>query len=164
MGMPLQIRIDDLSGADIIGLLEAHLDYCRASSPPESVHALDLDGLRATNVTFWSIWDGPRILGCGALKQLDPSHGEIKSMHTKASARGKGVAAAIVGHIISEARSRGYRRISLETGSNEAFAPARALYTSFGFVLSDPFADYRPDPNSVFLTLDLTGRSTTSGN
>jgi putative acetyltransferase len=160
----MQIRTDDLTGADIIGLLKAHLDYCKASSPPESVHALDLDGLRAKSVTFWSIWDGPHILGCGALKQLDPSHGEIKSMHTKANARGKGVAAAVIGHIISEARSRGYRRISLETGSNEAFAPARALYTRFGFVLTDPFADYRPDPNSVFMTLDLARRSKASAN
>lgn len=160
----MQIRTDDLSGAEIIGLLKAHLDYCRASSPPESVHALDLDGLRAENITFWSIWDGPDILGCGALKQLDPGHGEIKSMHTKASARGKGVAAAVVRHIIAEGRARGYRRISLETGSNAAFAPARALYTSFGFALTDPFADYRPDPNSVFMTLDLARQSTASGN
>jgi len=152
----MQIRIDDLLGGEVIGLLQAHLDYCRASSPPESVHALDLDGLRARNVTFWSIWDGEHILGCGALKELDPRHGEIKSMHTKASARGKGVAAAVVKHIIAEARARGYRRVSLETGSNDAFAPARALYTSFGFVLTEPFADYRPDPYSVFMTLDLT--------
>jgi putative acetyltransferase len=152
----MQIRTDDLTGAEVIGLLEAHLDYCRTSSPPESVHALDLDGLRAWNVTFWSIWDGQRILGCGALKELDPDHGEIKSMHTKASERGRGVAAAVVKHIIEHARSRGYRRISLETGSNAAFAPARALYASFGFVLTEPFADYRPDPYSVFMTLDLT--------
>jgi putative acetyltransferase len=157
MDVSMRIRTDDLSGAEIIGLLKAHLDYCRASSPPESVHALDLDGLRAKNVTFWSIWDGPDILGCGALKQLDPSHGEIKSMHTKASARGKGVAAAVVRHIITEGRARGYRRISLETGANAAFAPARALYASFGFVPTDPFADYRPDPNSVFMALDLAG-------
>ncbi len=159
----MQIRSDDLSGADVIDLLKAHLDYCRASSPPESVHALDLDGLRAKNVTFWSIWDDQEILGCGALKELEPGHGEIKSMHTKASARGRGVAAAVVRHILAEARSRGYRRISLETGSNEAFAPARALYASFGFVPTEPFGDYRPDPYSVFMTLDLTGRSTASG-
>lgn len=151
----MQIRTDDLTGTEVIGLLEAHLDYCRASSPPESVHALDLDGLRARNVTFWSVWDGQRILGCGALKELDPGHGEIKSMHTKASERGRGVAAAVVKHITEQARSRGYRRISLETGSNAAFAPARALYASFGFVLTEPFADYRPDPYSVFMTLDL---------
>ncbi len=152
----MQIRTDDLRGTEIIGLLTAHLDYCRASSPPESVHALDLDGLRAKNVTFWSVWDEQRILGCGALKEIDPSHGEIKSMHTKANERCKGVAAAVVKHIIAEARARGYRRISLETGSNEAFAAARALYASFGFVLTDPFANYRPDPYSVFMTLDLT--------
>ena len=159
MNASMQIRTDDLTGGEVIGLLKAHLDYCRASSPPESVHALDLDGLRARNVTFWSIWDGQHILGCGALKELDPRHGEIKSMHTKASARGRGIAAAVVRHIVAEARSRGYRRISLETGSNDAFAPARALYASFGFVLTDPFADYRPDPNSVFMTLDLSARA-----
>ncbi len=156
MNASMQIRTDDLTGGEVVGLLKAHLDYCRASSPPESVHALDLDGLRARNVTFWSIWDGRHILGCGALKELDPRHGEIKSMHTKASARGRGVAAAVVRHIVAEARSRGYRHISLETGSNDAFAPARALYASFGFILADPFADYRPDPNSVFMTLDLS--------
>src|SRR5205823_2620624 len=126
----MQIRADDLRGPDVIGLLQAHLEYCRASSPPESVHALDLDGLRARNVTFWSIWDRHQLLGCGALKELDPRHGEVKSMHTRAAARGRGVAAAMVRHIIGEARSRGYRRLSLETGSNDAFAPARALYAS----------------------------------
>jgi putative acetyltransferase len=149
------IKRDDLTGPEVIGLLQAHLDYCRASSPPESVHALDLDGLRAPNVTFWSIWDGQHILGCGALKELDQHHGEVKSMHTKASARGKGVAAAMVKHIISEARARNYRRLSLETGADGPFAPARALYASFGFTLTDPFADYRLDPFSVFMKLDL---------
>jgi putative acetyltransferase len=154
--MPMQIKVDDLTGPEVIGLLQAHLDYCRASSPPESVHALDLDGLRAPNVTFWSIWDGPHILGCGALKELDWRHGEIKSMHTKASTRGKGVAAAMVKHIISEARARGYQRLSLETGADAPFAPARSLYTSVGFVPTEPFADYRLDPFSVFMKLDLT--------
>jgi putative acetyltransferase len=151
----MQIRVDDLKSVEVITLLEAHLDYCRASSPPESVHALDLEGLRARNVTFWSIWDGQHILGCGALKELDSRHGEVKSMHTKVSARGRGVAGAMVKHIISEARARGYRRLSLETGADDAFAPARALYASFGFVLTEPFADYRLDPFSVFMKLDL---------
>jgi putative acetyltransferase len=153
--MAMQIKSDDLTGPEVIGLLQAHLDYCRASSPPESVHALDLDGLRAPNVTFWSIWDGQHVLGCGALKELDQHHGEVKSMHTKANARGKGVAAAMVKHIISEARARSYRRLSLETGADAPFAPARALYASFGFVLTKPFADYRLDPFSVFMKLDL---------
>jgi len=153
--MAVQIKVDDLTGPEVIALLQAHLDYCRASSPPESVHALDLDGLRAPNVTFWSIWDGQHIVGCGALKELDQHHGEVKSMHTRASARGKGVAAAMVKHIISEARRRGYRRLSLETGADAPFAPARALYSSFGFALTDPFADYRLDPFSVFMKLDL---------
>ena len=155
----MQIRNDDLRGPEVIALLQAHLDYCRGSSPPESVHALDLDGLRARNVTFWSIWDGQRILGCGALKELDARHGEIKSMHTKASERGRGIAAAMVKHIVAQAHLRGYQRVSLETGSNDAFAAARALYASFGFVLTEPFADYRPDPFSVFMTLDLADAS-----
>jgi len=152
----MQIRIDDLRSAEIIDLLQAHLEYCRASSPPESVHALDLHGLRARNVTFWSAWDGDHLVGCGALKELDRTHGEIKSMHTKAAARGKGVAAAMVVHIVAEARARGYNRLSLETGANEPFAPARALYARFGFTVTEPFADYRPDPNSVFMTLGLS--------
>ena len=154
----MKIRTDDLRGPEVIGLLQAHLEYCRASSPPESVHALDLDGLRARNVTFWSVWDNDQLVGCGALKELDSRHGEVKSMHTRASARGRGVAATMVKHIIGEALARGYRHLSLETGANDAFAPARALYSSFGFALTDPFADYRPDPNSVFMRLDLDAR------
>ena len=151
----MQIRVDDLRGPEIAALLHAHLEHCRASSPPESVHALDLDALRAPGITFWSAWDGADLLGCGALKELDPRHGEIKSMHTAAQYRGRGVGLAILRHIVDEARSRSYRRLSLETGSMEAFAPGRALYTGFGFVECEPFADYRPDPNSVFMTLDL---------
>jgi putative acetyltransferase len=151
----MQIRTDDLIGPEIVALLHAHLDYCRAMSPPESVHALDLDALRASNVTFWSMWDGKDLAGCGALKELDPFHGEIKSMHTKSSQRGKGVAAAMVAHIVAEARLRGYRRLSLETGSHDAFAPARALYEKSGFILTGPFGTYVLDPHSVFMTLDL---------
>jgi putative acetyltransferase len=152
----MQIRIDDLTGQDVADLLQAHLEYCRTWSPPESVHALDLDVLRAPGITFWAAWDAGNLLGCGALKGLDPSHGEIKSMHVTARHRGQGVAVALVKHIVAEARARCYRRLSLETGSMKAFAPARALYARFGFIATGPFGDYVPDPNSVFMTLDLT--------
>jgi putative acetyltransferase len=155
----MQIRIDDLTGQDVIDLLQAHLEYCRASSPPESVHALDMDALRAPGTTFWAAWDAGNLLGCGALKEIDPFHGEIKSMHVAARHRGRGVAAAMVRHIIAEARARCYRRLSLETGSMQAFAPARALYARAGFIETGPFCDYVPDPNSFFMTLDLTALS-----
>ena len=151
----MQIRIDDLRGQEIADLLKAHLAFCRAASPPESTHALDLDGLRAPAVSFWSVWEGPDLIGCGALKEIDPTHGEIKSMHTAARHRGRGVGIAILKHIVAEARARGYRRLSLETGSMAAFAPARALYTGFGFTECAPFDTYKLDPNSVFMALDL---------
>ncbi len=151
----MQIRLDDLRGPEIAGLLAAHVAFCRASLPPESNHFLELDALRAPDVTFWSAWDGTSLLGCAALKELDPSHGEVKSMHTAARSRGRGVGLGLLEHLGAEARSRGYRRLNLETGSMEAFAAARALYARFGFVECAPFGDYRLDPNSVFMTLDL---------
>lgn len=149
------IRVDDLSGPEIAELLAAHVAFCQASSPPESNHFLELDALRAPDITFWSAWDGANLLGCAALKELDTSHGEVKSMHTAARARGRGVGGALLGTIVVEARSRGYRRLSLETGSMAAFSAARALYARFGFVACAPFGEYRPDPNSVFMTLEL---------
>lgn len=149
------IRNDDLRGPEIAALLEAHLQLMRDTSPPESVHALDLEALRAPEITFWTVWEGPTLLGCGALKELDPAHAEIKSMHTAAAARGRGVARAMLSHIVEEARRRGFRRLSLETGSPEAFAPARALYAGFGFSPCGPFGDYVLDPFSVFMTLEL---------
>lgn len=155
--MDLEIRLDDLRGPEIAALLEAHLAYARRHSPPESVHALDLDRLRAPEITFWSLWDDGALAGCGALKELAPDHGEIKSMHTAEAHRGKGVASRLVAHILDEARRRGYRRVSLETGSVEAFAPARALYARHGFRVCPPFADYRDDPFSVCMTLELGG-------
>ena len=153
----MQIRTDDLRGPEIVALLQSHVEFCRASSPPESTHVLALDALRVPEVTFWSVWDGPDVIGCGALKQLDPAHGEVKSMHTAAKYRGRGVGLAVLTHIVSEARSRGYRRLSLETGSMEAFAAARSLYARFGFVECPPFGGYRLDPNSVFMTFALRG-------
>ena len=151
----MQIRLDDLRGFEIAALLRAHLENSRKWSPPESIHALDLEALRSPEITFWTVWDGASLLGCGALKELDPSHGEIKSMHTAADHRRRGVARALLAHIVDEARSRSYRRLSLETGSMAGFAPARALYAGFGFVGTAPFGDYILDSNSVFMTLEL---------
>lgn len=154
---PVHIHIDDLRGQEIAELLATHIAFCRASSPPESTHVLDLDTLRSPEITFWSAWEGASLLGCAALKELDPAHGEVKSMHTAVRQRGRGVGLALLRQVVAEARSRGYRRLSLETGSMAAFASARALYKRFGFVGCQPFAGYRLDPNSVFMTLDLAG-------
>ena len=151
----MEIRLDDLQGPEIATLLQAHLDHTAGLSPPESTHALDLAGLRVREITFWTAWEGGELLGCGALKQLSPEHGEVKSMHTAARHRGKGVAAAILTTIIAKAKARGYHRLSLETGAMDAFAPARALYARFGFQPCGPFANYREDPHSSFMTLAL---------
>ncbi|MBK8857771.1 MAG: GNAT family N-acetyltransferase [Opitutaceae bacterium] len=148
----MQIRIDDLSGPEIAALLDEHIHDMRSVSPPESTHALDLPGLRRTEITFWTIWDGPQLAGCGALKQLDPAHGEIKSMRTAKACRKRGVASAMLTHIIAEARNRKYHRLSLETGSMPFFEPARRLYRKFGFLPCGPFAGYKDDPNSAFFT------------
>ncbi len=151
----MEIRVDDLRRPAVIRLLEDHLRSLRAVSPPESCHALDLDGLREPDVTFWTLWIGSEVAGCGALKELDAEHGEIKSMRTADAHRRKGVASRVLEHIIAEARGRGYRRLSLETGSMEFFEPARQLYSSFGFTLCRPFATYVDDPNSVFMTREV---------
>jgi putative acetyltransferase len=151
----MEIRIDDLTGAEIRALLAEHLHSMHQLSPPESVHALDLDGLRKPGITFWTIWAREELLGCGALKELDRSHGEVKSMRTVSAHRRKGVARAMLEHIIAEARGRSYDRLSLETGSQPGFAAARTLYESFGFTYCPPFGDYVEDPNSVFLTRTL---------
>ena len=127
----------------------------RAASPPESKHALDLDGLRRPEVSFWTVWDGPILAACGAIKQLDAGHGEIKSMRTAAAFKQQGVASLLLAHILEVARQRGYRCLSLETGSMDFFEPARRLYAKFGFVRCAPFADYKEDPNSVFMSLAL---------
>jgi putative acetyltransferase len=151
----MHIRVDDLSGPEIRALLEEHLRNMHELSPPESVHALDLDELRKPEITFWTAWTDGELLGCGALKDLDVSHGEIKSMRTSSAHRRTGVARTILAHIIAEARQRSYARLSLETGSMQAFEPARSLYASFGFTYCSPFADYIEDPNSVFMTRAL---------
>jgi putative acetyltransferase len=151
----MDIRLDNLRSPEVIGLLNEHLRSMAQHSPPESVHALDLDGLRRPEVSFWSAWEGAELLGCGAVKQLDATHGEIKSMRTASAHLRKGVAAALLQHILVEAGKRRYRRLSLETGSAPAFAPARSMYARFGFVPCEPFADYVPDPHSVFMTRTL---------
>jgi putative acetyltransferase len=146
---------DDLSGAPIRALLEAHFAGMLANSPAESCHFLDFDGLRAGDVTFWSIHKGEELAGCGALKMLDGAHGEIKSMRTEERFLRQGVAARMLAHIIEEASRRGAERLSLETGSSPAFEPALALYRNHGFEDCEPFADYRPDPFSRFMTRAL---------
>ena len=153
MTSPFHIRVDDLSGPEVAGLLQGHLDSVAVYSPPEGVHALDHQALRAPDVTFWSAWQGSELVGCGALKELDLTHGEGKSMRTASSHLRKGVAAALLEHMLSEARKRSYQRVSLETGSMEAFAPARALYARFGFLPCGPFVGYVEDRNSVFMTV-----------
>ena len=151
----MHIEVDDLSRPALHALLEEHLQSMHALSPPESVHALDLTALQRPDITFWSAWEGPLLLGCGALKELDALHGEVKSMRTPDALRRRGAGRALLALIIQVAQRRGYGRLSLETGSMAAFEPAQRLYASFGFVFCQPFADYRPDPNSVFMTLRL---------
>ncbi len=151
----MKIIVDDLSGPEIKALLQEHLDSMKLYSPPESIHALDLEALRRPEITFWTAWENGDLLGCGALKELDAQHGEIKSMRTSARHRRQGVAKALLVHILEESRRRGYKRLSLETGSHEAFAPARNLYAALGFKYCEPFADYHLDPYSVFMTMEL---------
>ena len=129
-----------------------HVDEMRAVTPPESKHALDLDGLRKPEITFWTMMEGDTILGCGALKELDPTHAEVKSMRTAPDHKRRGIASTMLSHLITEATRMGYTRLSLETGSFPFFAPARALYEKWGFTYCGPFADYKPDPNSVHMT------------
>ena len=151
----MHIELDDLSRPEIAELLKEHLAASFLHSPPESVHTLPIEGLRSPDITFWSVWENGELLGCGALKELDPRHGEIKSMRTASAHLRKGVARAVVRHIIAEAKRRGYRRLSLETGSMAAFEPARQLYAVCGFSYCKPFGDYANDPNSVFMTMEL---------
>jgi putative acetyltransferase len=151
----MRIIEDHFSDARVIDLLRVHLTGSRANTAPGSAHALDIAGLQAPDISFWTIWEGETLLGCGALRRLAPDHGEIKSMHTAQAARRTGVGSAMLRHIIATARAGGMARLSLETGSWDYFAPARALYARHGFVECDPFGDYVLDPNSVFMTLDL---------
>jgi putative acetyltransferase len=151
----MHIKVDDLSGAEVIDLLEEHLQHMIKVTPPESVHALDIEALKKPGITFWSVWKESQLVGCGALKELDSQHAEIKSMRTASSHLGKGVASHLLEYILTEARRRNYKRVSLETGSFDAFKPARNLYTKFGFTYCEPFSDYIQDPNTVFMTIEL---------
>ncbi|HYE30810.1 MAG TPA: GNAT family N-acetyltransferase [Methylomirabilota bacterium] len=155
MNGSFEIKRDDLSGPAIGRLLEEHRRGLAAVSPPESMHVLDLDALRQPCITFWSVWHEGELVGCGALKELDAQHGEIKSMRTASGHLRKGVASCVLQHIINEAKRRGYQRLNLETGSSRDFAAAHALYRKFGFHECGPFGDYRLDPNSIFLTRAL---------
>ncbi len=149
------IAIDDPRVADVLALLERHLAFAMEHSPPEDVHALDLEGLLDPSVAFFSARDEGRLLAIGALKQLDATHGELKSMHTVQAARRQGVARAMVEHLLGVARQRRYRRVSLETGTMDAFGPARALYEATGFTVCGPFDSYSLSPNSTFMTQTL---------
>jgi len=151
----MQIRVDDLRGPEIIALLQEHLRCMAQVSPPESRHALNLDGLRKPEITFWTIWDSANLAGCGALKELSPQHGEIKSMRTATGYLRQRVASKMLEHIITEAKRRNYRRLSLETGAMAYFHPAHKLYASFGFAHCDPFGAYKLDPNSIFMTKEI---------
>ncbi len=152
----MKFIVDDLTGPEIAQLLTEHLREMHRVSPHESVHALDIEKLQAPEITFWTVWksgnENDELVGCGALREIDATHGEIKSMRVPEQHRGRGVAKKIVEHLLTEAKNRNYGRISLETGSMDFFEPARSLYKSFGFEICGPFAEYRLDPNSVFMT------------
>ena len=151
----MHIIEDDLTGPEIRALLETHFAGMLAASPPESCHFLDFDGLNAAEVTFWSIWDDKALAGCGAIKELAATHGEIKSMRTHSDHLRNGVCAQMLEHIIATARERGYHWLSLETGSTPEFDAARALYERYGFEYCPPFGDYVEDPFSRFMTLAI---------
>lgn len=148
----MEIREGGLDDPRVVALLNVHFQGMLANSPKDSCHFLDLSGLRAPGVTFWTAWDGEDLLGCGALKELDAGHGEVKSMRTAAEHLRRGTGAALVSHILKVARERGYKRLSLETGSGAAFDPAHALYRQFGFTECGPFGDYKEDPFSRFFS------------
>ena len=151
----MQIEIDDLTRPQVHALLNEHLANMYELSPPEQVFALDVSKLRAPGITFWTVWEDDALLGCGALKALSATQGEVKSMRTPTNLRRKGAGRAVLAHIIGIARERGYQTLSLETGSHPAFLPAQKLYQTFGFAYCGPFADYREDPSSVFMSLAL---------
>ena len=153
----MHIELDDLSRPQVHALLQEHLDNMYELSPPEQVFALDLGKLRAPGISFWTVWDGSTLLGCGALKALSAIEGEVKSMRTPAALRGRGAGRLVLQRIVDTARERGYQRLHLETGTHPAFVPAHRLYQSAGFRFSGPFGDYVEDPHSVFMALDLGG-------
>jgi putative acetyltransferase len=151
----VRIEVDDLSRPEVHALLAEHLANMHELSPTEYVFALDLGKMRAADITFWTIWDDERLVGCGALKELSPTHGEVKSMRIRVCARGLGAGRLVLKHIVAVARQRGYTRLSLETGTHAAFAPALSLYRSMGFEVSGPFGNYVQNEHSVFMRLQL---------
>ena len=151
----MKIIVDDLSGNAIADFLDQHIREMKTLSPPESKHALDLEGLRKPEITFWTVWDDQTLVGCGGLMELSAKQGEIKSVRTSSLCRQKGVASKLLQHMLDEAAKRGYTCLSLETGSMEYFAPARKFYEKFGFEYCQPFSDYKLDPHSVFMTKEV---------
>ncbi|MBI3370053.1 MAG: GNAT family N-acetyltransferase [Burkholderiales bacterium] len=151
----MHIEVDDLTRPPVLALLNEHLTNMYELSPADQVFALDVTKLRAPGITFWTVWEGAELLGCGALKELTPTHGELKSMRTPKARRGRGAGRAVLAHIVETARQRGYRTLSLETGSHPDFAPAQRLYQSFGFDRCGPFGDYLENVHSVFMSLRL---------
>ncbi len=154
------IKLDDLSGTEIHQLLQEHLDDMQATSPPESKHALDLTGLKEPSIKFFTIWHETHLAGCGAFKKLDDEHAEVKSMRTSSGFKNQGVASKLLLYIIEQAKLSGFKRLSLETGSMDYFVPAHGLYQKHGFVFCGPFSDYKADPNSKFMSLNLTNKTT----
>lgn len=152
----MKIKLGQLNHQQVLELLEEHLDDMNATSPPESVHALDVSSLEHQSIRFWSGWDEEQLLGCVALKCLGSDAGELKSMRTTHQSRKRGVASALLAHALEQARLIGLKRVSLETGTMDYFLPARALYEKFGFSYCEPFEQYEDDPNSCFMTLELT--------
>jgi putative acetyltransferase len=161
--LELTIVTDDLSRPEVIEFVTRHFRGLTAITPPDSCHVLDIDALRRPDITFWTAWHGQSLAGCGALKRLSPEQGEIKSMRTAEAWLRKGVASAVLAHMIAEAQRRGYRYLNLETGSGKSFEPAQQLYRRFGFVACPPFGSYREDPNSVFMAKELSPNSPASG-
>ena len=151
----MRIEVDDITRPQVLALLGEHLSNMYEITPPEKVFALDATKLRAPDITFWTVWDNDTLLGCGALKELSPTHGEVKSMRTPKAMRRQGAGRAVLAHIIDIAIRRGYTALSLETGSQEDFLPAQALYRSFGFEFCGPFGTYQDNSNSVFMSLQL---------
>jgi putative acetyltransferase len=151
----MKIVVDDLSGSAIADFLAEHVREMRSITPVESKYALDLDGLRRPEITFWSVLDADAVVGCGALKRLDADHAELKSMRTSPARKRSGIASMLLRHILAEASTMGFARLSLETGTDDFFQPARRLYEKFGFTYCEPFADYRPSPHNTFMTRTL---------
>ena len=151
----MKIIVDDLSGIEIADFLDEHIREMKTLSPPESKHALDLEGLRKPEITFWTVWEDQMLVGCGGLMELNKEQGEIKSVRTSSLRRQSGVASKLLQHMLDEAKKRGYSRLSLETGSMDHFAAARKFYGKFGFEYCKPFADYVLDPHSVFMTKEI---------